>query len=53
MDPKLLWLRLAAAALIQPLAWQLPYAAGTALKMKKKKKKKKTYNTTSKPIESV
>ena len=29
----------AAAALIQPLAWELPYAAGAALKRKKKKKK--------------
>ena len=36
-----LWCRLVAAALIQPLAWKLPYAAGTALKRKKKKKKKK------------
>ena len=33
-DPVLLWLwcRLAAAALIQPLAWELPYARGSALK---------------------
>ena len=33
-DPALLWLwyRLAAIALITPLAWQLPYAAGVALK---------------------
>jgi len=38
----LLWLcRLAAAALIRPLAWKLPYAAGVALKRKRKKKKKK------------
>ena len=38
-DPALLWLwcRLAAAALIQPLAWELPYAVGMALKRKKKK----------------
>ena len=28
-------------ALIQPLAWELPYAADAALKSKKKKKKKK------------
>ena len=30
LDPELLWLwhRLAAAALIRPLAWELPYAAG-------------------------
>ena len=39
-DHKLLWLwgRLAAAALIQPLAWEL--RAGAALKRKKKKKEK-------------
>ena len=36
-DPKLLWLwlRLAAAAPIGSLAWELPYAAGVALKRKK------------------
>ena len=33
-----LWCRPAAAALIQPLAWDLPYAAGAALNDKKKKK---------------
>ena len=40
LDPPLLWLwcRLSAAALIQPLlAWELPYAAGGALKKKPKK----------------
>ena len=31
------WCRLAAAALMQPLAWGLPYAAGAALKRKKRK----------------
>ena len=31
-----LWCRLAAAAPIQPLAWELPYAEGVALKRKKK-----------------
>ena len=31
-----LWCRLAATALIQPLAWELPYATGVALKKKKK-----------------
>ena len=38
-DPALLWLwcRPAAVALIQPLAWELPYAVGSALKRKKKK----------------
>ena len=36
-DPVLLWLwcGLAAAALIQPLAWELPYAMGAAPKDKK------------------
>ena len=29
----------AAAALIQPLAWELPYAADKALKSKKKKER--------------
>ena len=35
MDPELLWLwyRLAAAALIGPLAWEPPYASGVALKI--------------------
>ena len=39
-DPVLLWLwhRLAAAAPIQLLAWELPFATGVALKSKKKKK---------------
>ena len=37
-DPELLWLwlRKAAAALIQILAWELPYAAAAAPKRKKK-----------------
>ena len=41
-DSALLWLwsRLAAIALIQPLAWELPYAAPAALKGKKEKEKK-------------
>ena len=36
-DPKMLWLwcRPAAAALVQPLPWQLPYATGVALKRQK------------------
>ena len=36
-DPALLWLwrRLAALALIGPLAWEPPYVAGAALKRKK------------------
>ena len=33
-----LWCRLAAAARIQPLAWELPYATGVALKRQKEKK---------------
>ena len=36
-----LWCRLAAAALIQPLSQELPYAAGVALKRKKKMSQKK------------
>ena len=36
-----LWRRLAAAALIQPLAWEPPHAAGAALKSQKKKKSTK------------
>ena len=36
-----LWCRPAAVAPIQPLAWELPYAVGAALKSQKKKKKKK------------
>ena len=36
-----LWCRSAAVVLIQPLAWEPPYAMGTALKDQKKKKKKK------------
>ena len=36
------WHRLvAAAALIRPLAWELPYAAAVAFKKKERKKKKK------------
>ena len=42
-DPMLLWLwcRLAATALIRPLAWELPYAAGAAIEKTKRPKKKK------------
>ena len=35
-----LWCRLAAAAQIQPVAWELPRAVGVALKKKKKDRKK-------------
>ena len=39
-DPALLWLwrRLAATALIEPVAWEPPYATGAALKREKNKK---------------
>ena len=42
-DPTSLWLwcRPAAAALIRPLAWEPPYAAGAAIKRKRKEKRKK------------
>ena len=35
-DPTLLWRRLAVVTQIQPLAWELRYATGAALKRKKK-----------------
>ena len=43
-DPAWLWLwrRPAATALIAPLAWELPYAAGAALEKAKNKKIKIT-----------
>ena len=40
-----LWCRPAAIVLIRPLAWELPYAAGIALKSKKKKRKEKKEET--------
>ena len=40
-----LWCRLAATALIRPLAKELPYATGVALKKKKRQKKKLRYGT--------
>ena len=42
LDPMWLWLwcRPAAAAPTGPLAWELPYAAGAALKRKAKKQNK-------------
>ena len=42
-DPTLLWLGLwlVATAPVEPLAWELPYAVGVALKIQKTKKKKK------------
>ena len=38
------WLWPAAVALIQPLAWELPYAKGVALKSQRKKKKDIAYS---------
>ena len=35
-----LWCKTAAVALIQPLIWELAYAAGAILKKKRKKKEK-------------
>ena len=45
LDPKLLWLwcRPAATALIRPLAWEPPYAAGAALEKTKNNKNKVLY----------
>ena len=45
-DPKLLWLwcRPVATAPIRPLAWEPPYAVGTAQEKGKKTKKKKKSN---------
>ena len=47
-DPTLLWLwyRPTAAALIQPLAWELPYASGDTLKNKQTNKQKQTNKKT-------
>ena len=44
-DPALLWLWRGpvAAALIRPLAWESPYAAGAAQEMAKRQKKKKKF----------
>ena len=46
LDPALLWLwcRLAATALIQPVAREPSYAEGATLKKKRKKKKKNFSN---------
>ena len=43
LDLALLWLwcKLAATALIRPLAWEPSYASGVSLKKTKEKKKKK------------
>ena len=39
-----LWCRLAAMALIRPLAWEPPYAMGVALEKTKRQKTKKQKN---------
>ena len=46
-DPTLLWLwyRPAATPSIRPLAWEIPYAMGVALKSKKIKNKTRTNST--------
>ena len=46
LDPALLWLwrRPAATALIRPLPWEPPCAAGAVLKRQKKTKKKKIFD---------
>ena len=45
-----LWPRMAAEALIQPLAWELSYAAGVALK-RPKQTNKQTKNKNKKPLD--
>ena len=51
-DPVLLWLwyRPMAVALIQPLVWELPYAADEALKSKNKQKN--TFSLSKLPLPS-
>ena len=48
LDPALLWLWLAAAAPVWPLAWELPCAVGVALKKKKKREREKERKTNKK-----
>ena len=54
LDPALLWLwrKLAATALIPPLAWEAPYTEGVALKRQKKKKKKRKRKSLSSHCEA-
>ena len=40
-----LWCRLVATALIKPLAWEPPYAAGAALEKAKRQKQKQKQKT--------
>ena len=44
-----LWYRPGTIAPIQPLAWELPYAVGAALKRPKKKKERERENNNSVP----
>ena len=44
LEPVLLWRRPSATALIRPLAWEPPYAAGAALKRQNKQTDKQTNN---------
>ena len=46
-----LWGRAAATAAVRPIAWELPYAVGAALKKRQKKKVKKV--STEKNIQIV
>ena len=45
-----LWYRPAAAAPIQPLAWEHPYAAGVAPEMAKRQKKKNSFILLKSPL---
>ena len=51
LEPALLWLwcRLAAAALIRPLTWELALAAGVSIKRKRKRKKRVFVNFSGAP----
>ena len=46
LDPLLLWLwcRPEVATPIQPLAWELPYATGAALKQQQQQQKRKVFS---------
>ena len=46
-DPVFLWLwcRPAAVAQIRPLAWELPFAEGAALKKKKRERERNTHTS--------
>ena len=48
-----MWRRLVATALIQPLAWELPYAMSAALKRQKKKKKLSSRDMQTKCLPSL